>query len=56
MRNRYVLTTETPRRFPRSVREAFPWEDKPNARGIDAPVIPLYAPWWVRLARKFFNL
>lgn len=47
---------DTGRRYPRSMREAFPIDHRESAIGIDGPVvIRCYAPWWVRLLRRFLG-
>lgn len=43
---------DTTRRYPRSLREAFPADDAQSAIGISGPaVIRTRTPWWVRLVR-----
>lgn len=48
---------DTTRRYPRNLREAFPIDDRPNAIGIDGPVvIRCFCPWYVRLLRRLLRI
>lgn len=51
-----MLNTTT-RKFPRSLREAFPHLTGETAIGISGPVvIPLRPPWWARVARRMLRM
>lgn len=57
-----LITTEglhqidTHRRHPRSLREAFPIDDRTSCIGIAGPVvIRTRSPWWLRIL-QLFNL
>lgn len=49
--------SDTTRRFPRTLRAAFPWvEQTETAIGINGPIVTPQWPIWVRALRWIFNL